>query len=55
MAERVGFEPTEHLRVRRFSRPDPSTARTSLHIDFLLIRTFLEFLLDLLILRYGEL
>ena len=48
----MGFEPTEHLRVRRFSRPDPSTARTSLHIDFSIIWTFLEFLLDMLFLNH---
>ena len=50
----MGFEPTEHLRVRRFSRPDPSTARTSLHIDFSIIWTFLEFLLDMLFLKHRE-
>ena len=54
MAERVGFEPTEHLRVRWFSRPDPSTARTSLHIDFSIIWTFLEFLLDMRFLKHRE-
>ena len=30
LAERVGFEPTIPLRVYRFSRPAPSTARPSL-------------------------
>lgn len=32
MAERVGFEPTVPSRVRRFSRPLPSTTRPPLHI-----------------------
>jgi hypothetical protein len=31
LAERVGFEPTEGLTLRRFSRPVPSTARPYLH------------------------
>ena len=30
LAEGVGFEPTEPLRVQRFSRPSPSAARSSL-------------------------
>lgn len=30
MAEEVGFEPTEPVKVQRFSRPPPSTARTPL-------------------------
>ncbi len=33
MAEEVGFEPTEPVKVQRFSRPPPSTARTPLHIE----------------------
>ena len=32
LAERVGFEPTVPLPARRFSRPFPSTTRTSLHL-----------------------
>jgi hypothetical protein len=31
MAERGGFEPPEHLRAQRFSRPPHSTALASLH------------------------
>lgn len=34
LAERVGFEPTEGLTLRRFSRPVPSTARPSLRCCF---------------------
>ena len=30
LAERVGFEPTVRLPARRFSRPLPSTTRSSL-------------------------
>ncbi len=32
MAERVGFEPTVGFHLRRFSRPEPSTARPPLRI-----------------------
>ena len=38
LAERVGFEPTEGLTLRRFSRPVPSTARPSLHELFRLCK-----------------
>ena len=31
VAEEVGFEPTEPVKIQRFSRPPPSTARTPLH------------------------
>ena len=34
LAERVGFEPTVPLLVRRFSRPLPSTARSSLQYAY---------------------
>ena len=37
MAERVGFEPTDHLHDQRFSRPPRSTAPAPLQIDFLRI------------------
>ena len=43
-----------YIAVRRFSRPDPSTARTSLRIDFSIIWTFLEFLLDIRFLKHRE-
>ena len=36
MAERVGFEPTVPLPVRRFSRPLPSTTRPPLRIAMII-------------------
>ena len=36
MAEREGFEPPVPFRVRRFSRPEPSTTRPPLRLRTLL-------------------